>query len=593
MTSLRKSASTSECDARSLGMHYRMDGILDPQPKRGPDVKIIIQSLKLKPVMEHNGDVARAIACNPTKMFKSSIQHANDSGSMDTSLEYKSFSVQETKSQTLNRRKLPCVDELREILKENKHFKSNKTEPKCDANETPSKLPFMNRKNLPDTPAEAKSVHAKMVVETPPPPTTICEKYIDLLPMMDKKMPASSTPFRPPKLGDEMNNNCATELNLMTPSADVQFIDADIDLPYGGDFNKTLVKCFSLTRASCRRMASFRKSARKQDCKSEILTPSSPKFERRTLFTSSFNANTNRSSIVSTAETSPLHRQKNVKLKNSKILNFFRSSKVNVRDADADNDRAPMRLESDLAQTCNNLSRLLEKSNEKFDELGCTPLLTADNIHLHSNTYESNSDDCDKTISWDDKFEFSYLCEPSSSDIDDEHEQDEHGLQYFPSTDCRKRLPFIPFVKVSPPSIELSDTDQLRSNRHSNGCNINSSPFRRSASDPALIRLATAYNRRCVDLNSAFDTNMVSCDRHSCAAANTVSAFTKRNCIVSWVPPIKFIWVCGCKHSIQNYSWSFQFPSAGFILFCFSKILPKHESLFLDRLKFKWIKFIE
>lgn len=540
MTSLRKSASTSECDARSLGMHYRMDGISTP-PKihRGPDVKIIIQSLKLKPVMEHNGDVARAIACNPTKMFKSSIQHANDSGSMDTSLEYKPFAVQENKSQTLNRRKLPCVDELREILKENKHLKSNKTEQKCDTNETPSKLPFMNRKNLPAVSAESNSFHGKRVVETPP--TTICEKYIDLLPIMDKKMPASSTPFRPLKQGDEMNNNCSNELNLMTPSADVQFIDADIDLPYGGDFNKTLVKCFSLTRASCRRMASFRKSARKQDCKSEILTPSSPKFERRTLFTSSFNANTNRSSIISTTETSPLHRQKNIKLKNSKLFSFFRSSKVNVRDADVDNaDQSTMRHESDLAQTCNNLSRLLEKSNEKFDELGCTPLLTADNIVLHSNTYESNSDDCDKTISWDDKFEFSFLCEPSSSDIDDEQEQeqeqDENGLPYFPSTNCRKRLPFVPFVKVSPPSIELSDGDQLRSNRHSNGCNINSSPFRRSASDPALIRLATIYNKHCVDSNSAFDTNMISCDRHSCAAANTVSAFTKRKklyCILS------------------------------------------------------------
>lgn len=529
MTSLRKSASTSECDARTMGMHYRMDGIIDPQPKRGPDVKIIIQSLKLKPVMEHNADASRAIACNPTKMFKSSIQHANDSGSMDTSLEYKSFAVQENKSQTLNRRKLPCVDELREILKENKHLKSNRTveQMECDSNETPSKLPFMNRKNLPDIPTNSNSVSGKIDMNAP---ATICEKYIDLLPIMDKKMPTSSTPYRP-KQGDEMNNNCTNELNLMTPSADVQFIDADIDLPYG-DFNKTLVKCFSLTRASCRRMASFRKSTRKQDCKSEILTPSSPKFERRTLFSSSFNANTNRSSIISTTETSPLHRQKNIKLKNSKILNFFRSSsKVNVRDVD--NDHATARHESDLTQTCNNLSRLLERSNEKFDELGCTPLLTADNVVLHANTFESNSDDCDKTISWDDKFEFSFICEPSSSDID-EHEEDENGLQYFPSTNCRKKLPFVPFVKVSPPSIEASDNDQLTMNRHSDGCNINSSPFRRSVSDPALIRLATIYNNKhSVDSKNAFDTDIISCDLHSSTAANTVSAF--RNEIVLYL----------------------------------------------------------
>lgn len=510
MTSLRKSASTSECDARKLGMHYRMDGTLDPQPKRGPDVKIIIQSLKLKPVMEHNADISRAIACNPTKMFKSSIQHANDSGSMDTSLEYKSLSTQENKSQSLNRRKLPCVDELREILKENKNLRSNKVEPKNDTNETPSKLPFKNRKNLPEIPTESNSF-IKMDIKTP----NICEKYIDLMPILDRKMPASSTPFRP-KHGDEMNNNCTNELNLMTPSADVQFIDADIDLPYGGDFNKTLIKCFSLTRASCRRMASFRKSARKQDCKSEILHPSSPKFERRTLFTSSFNANPNRSSIISTTETSPLHRQKNIKLKKSKLFNFFRSSKVNAPD----NDHASVRHESDLTQTCNNLSRLLEKSNEKFDELGCTPLLTTDNVVLHTKN-ESNSDDCDKTIDWDEKLEFSFICEPSSSDID-EHEEDENGLQYFPSTNCRKKLPFIPFVKVSPPSIELSDDND----QHSNSYNLNSSPFRRSVSDPALIRLATIYNKHNVDSKNAFDTN-ISCDRFYCTTANTVSAFIK------------------------------------------------------------------
>lgn len=538
MTSLRKSASTSECDARSLGMHYRMDGALDPQPKRGPDVKIIIQSLKLKPVMEHNNadatTTARAIACNPTKMFKSSIQHANDSGSMDTSLENKSFSMAENKSQTLQRRKLPCVDELREILKENKNLKSMKMESKCDRNETPSKLPFMNRKNLPEISTESNSLFGKTEMKTSTP--TICEKYIDLLPIMDKKMPASSTPYRPPKQDNEMNNNCTNELNLMTPSADVQFIDADIDLPYGNDFNKTLVKCFSLTRASCRRMASFRKSARKQDCKSEILPPSSPKFERRTLFTSSFNANNtnHRSSIISTTETSPLHRQKNIKLKNSKIFNFFRSSKVNVRNDVDNNDHATAtRHESDLTQTCNNLSRLLEKSNEKFDELGCTPLLTADNIVLHTNNYEctSTDDDCDKTISWDDKFEFSFICEPSTSDIDELDDEDENALQYFPSTNCRKKLPFVPFVKVSPPSNEAlnDDNDQLKSNqlrRHSNGCNINSSPFRRSVSDPALIRLATIYNNKCsVDSKNAFDTDIISCDRHSCAAANIVSAF--------------------------------------------------------------------
>lgn len=479
MTSLQKSATDFDC--KKIRMQYQMDGTLDPRPKRGLDVKIIIQSLKMDPVPVQATSVSRVIACNPAKMFKSMIQHANDSGSMDTSLEYKPLSTVKKKSE-LNHQKIPYVDELRQILKENKNTQLNKV----NAIGTPSKLPFANKKNLPETPVDLK-IKPKNNPKSMP---KICEKFIDTI-KLSKKMPASSTPYRS-KQDNETNNNCKGEINLMTPSADVRFIDSDNETT-DGDFNRTLVKCYSMTRASCRQMSSFRKSFRKPDCKLDNFISTSPKFERRSLFTSSFNGTTNRSSIVSTNEVSPLRRQRNIKMKNSKLMNFFRSSKVNHEDYQT-------MQPTNLTQTCNNLSQMLAKSDQNFDELGCVPLLTKDNIDYYTGN-EDKLNDGDKTMDWGDKFEFSFICEPSTSDIGEED-----GLDLFPMTEIEADPTNIPFLRNDPTSIDICEMHHPKKENKIN-CHINSSPFRRSISDPALIRLATIYNKSTFCLNHESDFN--------------------------------------------------------------------------------------
>lgn len=493
MTSLQKSASTSNCDYKKLAMRYQMDGTIDPRPKRGPDVKIIIQSLQLNPVDDQQMAVSRSNACNPAKMFKSVIQRANDSGSMDTSLEYKPLStIAENKNGHSLHRKMPYVDELREILKKNQNFQSKSNNaPKNDGVQTPSKLPFANRKNLPQTPIDCEPKNNSAAVPK------VCEQYVDSV-KLKKKMPMSSTPYRA-KADNETNNNCKSEINLMTPAADVRFIDADCEKT-DGEINKTLVKCFSLTRASCRRMASFRKNLRKQGSSSEIFEQkTSPKFERRTLFTSSLNSKTNRSSVVLPDETSPLRRQKNIKVKNSKLLNFFRPSKVNEEEG-----IVCSKHESNLSHTCNNLTQLLAKSDQIFDELGCVPLLTKDNLDYHT-CCDDDMNESDQTICWGDKFEFSFLCEPSTSDIEEDFD-DDIGSEYFPSVENTK-FPNIPFVKVSPPS-SIETNECQRSNKDAtNNFDINSSSFRRSVSDPALIRLSSAYTNNNIAANSEFTSN--------------------------------------------------------------------------------------
>lgn len=474
-----------------------MDGTLDPKPKRGPDVKIIIQSLEMHPVPEQNTVVPRINACNPAKMFKSVIQHANDSGSLDTSLEYKSLTIVHKKNALLHIRKIPYDDELRAILKENKIVHSNSVMRKVDETDSPvSKLPFANKKNLPQT-----RVNLKIKPKNDRNMPTMCEKWFDTL-KFSKNMPASSTPYRPKQNSDtNINNNCKREIDLMTSSADVRFIDSDNE-GTDGDFNKTLIKCYSLTRASCHRMSSFRKPFRKQDCKSDIQISNSPKLERRSLFSSSFNVAVNRSSIISTTEISPLRRQRNIKIKNSKLLNFFRPSKINTLNCETQH-------ENDLTKTCSNLTELLVKSDENSEELGCMPLLTRDNIDFHTEKDE-DMDDCDKTIDCCNKLEFSYICEPSTSDIDEEDE-----LEYFPTANTKSSI--VPYFNITPPSISSCEIYEVKKN---NMYNINSSHIRRSISDPALIKLVTVYSRSNSCLNNDFNDPL---DFYSYAPENIVS----------------------------------------------------------------------
>lgn len=449
MTPFQKSVTVSDFNHKKHG------------PKRGPDVKLIIQSFKMEPVTNEVMCGSRIITCSTAKMFKSTIKHANDSGSMDTSLEYKPLSTK--RNDSVSCRKVTYVEELREILNDNSDINLNR----ANANRTPPKLPFANRTNLQETPTVLK-----MKPKNNPVPT-ICEKFIDTI-KLNRNLPLSSTPYRPKQCKETINYNTKSNTNLISS---VQSIDSDTD----DDFNKTLVKCYSMTRASCCRISSFKKSFLKPDCNSNSFVPTSSNFERRSQFTSSLNGTEHRSSIVSTNETSPLQRQRNIKLKNPKMLNFFRSSKAN-------SDNSELTHRTNLAGTCSNLSQMLAKCDH-FDALGCEPLLTKENINYFTRN-ENELSDCSEPIDWDNNFEFSFTCEPSTSDIGEENE-----------------FEFLPIIETQhKSSIVICAADKSKKTKQSN-YNINSSPFRRSVSDPALITLATFYNKNTFEQNCGIDLN--------------------------------------------------------------------------------------
>lgn len=369
----------------------------------------------------------------PSNLFQSLIQRANDSGSFDTSLEFKSLPAKEKRQR--HKQVAPTsphqnitiayMSELRERIDQRKktprrneneamHEKVHSKESKP---ETPKKIPFLCKKNV-QTPTKKSS------------------------------MPSSSTPMR--------STGTMQHLNLLTPPPDVGFIDGDSrhnisTAAVDGDTEDTdqncrLKKFFSLTPKVCRHLGESFKSER-----SPTSIPSSPVFERKSTFFSSFRKN--RSSVVSPNEESPLKRQKNVKVKRSKMFQFFRSP--NASSTTSSN-------QSDLAQTCSMLNELLSHSAEDETLIG-EPEQSSSAL---SEGLATDDDDPNE--------EFSFICEPSHSD----HSSTNSTSAY---ESCHSDEPNEIKSRTPTPDTTRRPIDKRRQ----------STPFRRSISNPMLTISST------------------------------------------------------------------------------------------------------
>lgn len=450
------------------------------RPKTGPNVKAILQSLKTSA----NDENSRAIACNPAKMFKSLIARANDSGSMDASFEHKMLprpSRTPTKAASY-------VHELRQVLKENGNVATrldalaSKKNVIDETNVTPSKLPFANRKNI-----------EHIVV----PVSAVCAKHSTAPLLQERKMPSSSTPYR-----SRPEPRPSPGVPPLTPLSCIRFIDSEPESPeskHAIDSDRTLVKCFSLTRSSCRRLASFRK----RDKNRSTSRPHSPQLRRATTLSSSFASSRSRSE--SPGEASPTHGGR--KIKNSKLLDLFRVGAKPQEMMAGDH--------GDLTLTCNNLSQFIGQFDEAaFDRM---QVLSEHNVDLHNN--QSLIDDLEQTINGaDGQIEFSFVCEPSTSDI-----EDDLIIGQLTAVKC-DIVEQMPSIEVIAPSIESNHSSIILSKI------LNSSPFRRSISDPSLVRLAdphTSSEQRRTPRRISTGHDTMSVDLHS-PTRNAVSLFYGR-----------------------------------------------------------------
>lgn len=373
-----------------------------------------------------------------SSLFQALIQRANDSGSFDTSLEVKALPSRELRRQhrrmadAPNNLTIGYMDELRERIQR----KSTKTcakenvvlMGKREPADTTLKVPFSCKKNV---------QHVERPAKAPA-----------------KPLPMSSTPVKGRATG--------CDLNLLTPPAGLRFIDSgnrssnedlqnvstvavdsetEDELQHG-----KLLKCFSLTPSARRQIGFPVKSDRPVTS-----APSSPVLERKSSIFSSFRKY--RSSVVSPNEESPLKRQKNVKMKNSRILNLFRSPAKPAVEEEGEG----------LARTCSMLSDLLANSSSSDERATAAEasLLSEENVAHFSSADREAAD-------------FSFTCEPSHS----EHRDSGRSSATSAYESCR-----------SDETIEISALAPMRLRTSTNGYprKAISPSIRRSISNPNII----------------------------------------------------------------------------------------------------------
>lgn len=459
MASLKKSAISDGCGYNSFQSQRQPSRSAHPSGS----IKIIIQSLTVQ-----------SNASGSTKIpFEALIQGANDSASFDTSLEFKSLppSQQDRAKAAANAAPFnktvhgfEYIDELRQRLNQKIG---------TDANDLPSKrTPLCDKKNVIDAM-----------------PKSTCQKLENTTNVTAKRLPKCSTPFRLKR---------PSQLDLQTPPADARFIDSENESVDGENAlmdvsttavesaddddaqNQTLVKCFSLTPVACHQL-----STRIGFNRTTTSVPNSPKHKRGGHIMSSFRVN--RSSIVSPLEESPLRRQRNVKIKNSSFFNLFRSTPVASKSSTEN---------PNLSETCTQLRQLLANAEDSDDtELGCAPLLAREN---------ANQLNREKTMDRSENLEFSFICEPSHSDVDIDDDDDDGQKSIYLSRESvntgQQQVRSNPIVKVKPGTATYQKSHHIRT------APPNSlSPFRRSMSDPMLRGMVFTT----ANMNSGSDLNPV------------------------------------------------------------------------------------
>lgn len=115
---------------------------------------------------------------------------------------------------------------------------------------------------------------------------------------------------------------------------------------------------------------------------------------------------------------STLRRHKKM-LKKPKLLKFFTNRRRRKSSKLQRSDKCSAVDDSDESSRSTS-------SMSKYSELGCTPLLLTDNINR---LYESKY----KQTEWGEDFDFSFICEPSTSDVeDDQYERSDSPCEFQP-----------------------------------------------------------------------------------------------------------------------------------------------------------------
>lgn len=314
-------------------------------------------------------------------------------------------------SQAIDKNQSFCQKSIIKIQENGKMINYCSNQPFCS---TPIKTPGSNQSS-----AKGKINLMTSLENTLATNESVCDQLPNALSIVEKSINSQNDTLI--KETDTFDNNNSFD------SSNESKGDNSNDTIKRNHTNRSLVKCFSLTRSSCRHLASTLKSIRNSTNSQSVMSaPNSPKFERHSIFLSSFNnRRTSRSfsknvefkgneSDASGSETSPLKLEKS---KSSKFLNFFKNRILSSTKI-CDEPVSPNKIVRN--PTFDELNIKLSEDNvEPDDELGCFPLLIKENIDHHNTKYlDDENISIDPTLTWGDQFEFSYICEPSTSDAE-------------------------------------------------------------------------------------------------------------------------------------------------------------------------------
>jgi hypothetical protein len=293
----------------------------------------------------------------------------------------------------------------------------------------------------------------------------------------------SSTPLKP--INDETNPNKFVEqspiqvqpyrLNLLTPPQDASFIDSDFESMEQDQYSCLVAS--KQTPSRCRSARTTVLPPRKKFSDSvlhrfahkmeEPTKPGLPKSASTSFLKDSY------SFLEETLKRTPLTIRKTFQKqsdKHAKVMNFFSSKK---KDQKPKNETSDMRCRKALMSDCSSGSSRCPSP---------MPLLTKENVQaFESCAYE-----------WGENFDYSFVCEPSTSDgeADEEMPVDEKAAHFTisPDSSYEFQAPLIPVFKIDPPPMACDYARDLIY-RHKDACRFaekteTSQYLRRSASDP-------------------------------------------------------------------------------------------------------------
>ncbi|XP_037036459.1 regulator of G-protein signaling loco isoform X2 [Bradysia coprophila] len=223
----------------------------------------------------------------------------------------------------------------------------------------------------------------------------------------------SVTSSTPVKATDDSGVQAYT-LNLHTPPEDASFIDADFEVIHRDEVNSPLA--------------------------TNILNESDDETLKHDNCNNNIEGTTPNDFLFKKPLQSTLRRHKKL-LKEQGVLRFFtyRRRKKSRLQYEQRSTKSEVDYSSDSSRSVSPMS--------KCHELGCTPLLVAENIRR----FNENGD-----MEWGDDFDFSYICEPSTSDAENDDDQPDANLYSSNISTFRFQPACVPTFRITAPEDVVS-----------------------------------------------------------------------------------------------------------------------------------------